>query len=57
MILKDKKKIAILTGAGISVASGIPSFRGIGAADLFEKDGITYKNEEIATVEFMRCKP
>lgn len=34
-ILQGKKKIAILTGAGISVASGIPTFRGIGAAELF----------------------
>jgi len=31
-----------LTGAGISVASGIPSFRGVGAAELFSKDGVTY---------------
>ena len=26
-MLKDKKKILILTGAGISAASGIPTFR------------------------------
>jgi NAD-dependent SIR2 family protein deacetylase len=26
--LKDKKKIMFLTGAGISAASGIPTFRG-----------------------------
>jgi NAD-dependent SIR2 family protein deacetylase len=27
-MLKDKKKILILTGAGMSAASGIPTFRG-----------------------------
>ena len=27
-MLKDRKKILILTGAGISAASGIPTFRG-----------------------------
>ena len=27
-MLKDKKKVMILTGAGISAASGIPTFRG-----------------------------
>jgi NAD-dependent SIR2 family protein deacetylase len=29
-MLKDKKKILVLTGAGISAASGIPTFRGDG---------------------------
>ena len=41
-ILKDKKKIVFLTGAGISIASGIAGFRGVGAAELFTKDGVTY---------------
>lgn len=27
-LLKEKKKILVLTGAGISAASGIPTFRG-----------------------------
>jgi len=27
-MLKDKKKILVLTGAGISAGSGIPTFRG-----------------------------
>lgn len=56
-ILKSKKKIVILTGAGVSIASGISGFRGVGAADLFKKDGVTYANEEISTVRFMREKP
>lgn len=29
-MLKEKKKILILTGAGMSAASGIPTFRGDG---------------------------
>jgi NAD-dependent SIR2 family protein deacetylase len=28
--MKNNKKIAFLTGAGISVASGLPTFRGAG---------------------------
>jgi len=47
----------LLTGAGISVASGIPSFRGVGAAELFYKNGVTYRNEEIDTLDFMKTKP
>ena len=27
-MLKEKKKILVLTGAGMSAASGIPTFRG-----------------------------
>ncbi len=42
-ILLDVKKVAVLTGAGISAESGIPTFRG--------KDGLwkTYRAEELAT--------
>ncbi|EAR93436.1 SIR2 family transcriptional regulator (macronuclear) [Tetrahymena thermophila SB210] len=54
---KDKKKVVFLTGAGISVASGIPTFKGVGAAPLFEKDGVTYQNEQISTYNFMKNKP
>ena len=39
----DKKKIAVLTGAGISAASGIPTFRG---EDGFWKKRTTYAGEE-----------
>lgn len=52
---KSKKPISFLTGAGISEASGIPTFRG--------KDGIwvvgskNYKPERIATQEMFREDP
>jgi len=36
-MLKDKKKVLILTGAGMSAASGIPTFRG--------EDGFWNKNQ------------
>ena len=45
-VLKGKKKICILTGAGISAASGIPTFRG---QDGFWKKRKQYANEEDPT--------
>ena len=57
-ILKDRKKITIMTGAGISAASGIPTFRG---QDGFWKDAKHYagetKPEQICTTEFFRQNP
>ncbi|MGD9345914.1 MAG: NAD-dependent deacylase [Candidatus Aminicenantes bacterium] len=43
-VLKKIKRVAVLTGAGISAESGIPTFRG--------KDGLwkTYRAEELATL-------
>ncbi len=50
IVLAGKKTIA-LTGAGISVASGIPAFRGMGG--LWEK----YDPEEYATIEAFHKDP
>jgi NAD-dependent SIR2 family protein deacetylase len=52
-LMKDKKKIVIMTGAGVSAASGIPTFRG---QDGFWKKRKTYggceEPEKILTKEF-----
>ena len=48
-LLRSAKKVAVLTGAGISAESGVPTFRG--AEGLWKK----FRAEELATVEaFMR---
>lgn len=39
-MLKDKKKILVLTGAGISAASGIPTFRGDGG--FWKKEAVEF---------------
>ena len=56
--LKGKKKVAILTGAGISAASGIPTFRG---QDGFWKDAKQYAGEKdpmsVLTLEFFGKHP
>jgi NAD-dependent deacetylase len=50
-VLKEASRIAVLTGAGISAESGIPTFRGPG--------GIwrTYKAEDLATPEAFARDP
>ena len=50
-ILKSAKKVAVLTGAGISAESGVPTFRG--------KDGIwkKFRAEELATVDAFMSNP
>ena len=57
-ILKDRKKITIMTGAGISAASGIPTFRG---QDGFWKSKKKYAGEndpkQIATSKFFYNNP
>ena len=50
-ILKKAKRVVALTGAGISVESGIPSFRG--AQGLWEK----YDPMEYAHIESLRANP
>lgn len=50
-VLRGGPKIAVLTGAGISAESGIPTFRG--------EDGLwkTYRAEELATPQAFRRDP
>ncbi len=50
-VLKSSKNLVVLTGAGISAESGIPTFRG--------KDGLwkKYRAEELATPEAFRKNP
>lgn len=53
-ILVKKKNIVFLTGAGLSVASGIPTFRGDGG--LWTKDTAHYKATDLATYKFFNEK-
>ncbi len=50
-LIKSAKKIAVLTGAGISAESGVPTFRGRGG--LWQK----YRAEELATPEAFQKDP
>lgn len=54
--LKDCKNICILTGAGLSAASGVPTFRGAGGF-WSKKYGDLDKPEEIATMKFFKENP
>lgn len=56
-VMKTKKNIVFLTGAGISVASGIPTYRGVAAGEKYQKNGVKYENEEVATAKFMKEHP
>jgi len=49
--LKESKDVAVLTGAGISAESGVPTFRG--------KDGLwrQYRAEELATPQAFAANP
>lgn len=49
--MKSSKKVVVLTGAGISAESGIPTFRG--SNGLWEK----YRIEEVATPEAWEADP
>ena len=53
--IKNCKHIAFLTGAGISVASGIPTFRGKGG--FWTKDGNEYEATKLLTNHFLKEKP
>jgi len=50
-IIKDARRGVVLTGAGISAESGVPTFRG--------QDGLwkQYRPEELATMEAFRTEP
>ena len=49
--------MVFITGAGVSVASGIPTYRGNGSNGNFVYEGIEYTNQEIATYGFLKSKP
>jgi len=53
--LKDNKKITVLTGAGISAESGIPTYRGV--EGYWTKGSRNYKPEEIGTFYFFEREP
>ncbi len=56
MFLKNCKKIAFLTGAGLSAASGIPTFRGSGGFWTKKYEGVEDATE-ICTMEFFKKHP
>lgn len=56
-LLKTKKNIVFLTGAGISLASGIPTYRGAGSVSGFSVGNMSYVNEEVARYSFMKSNP
>lgn len=51
MTLKNARKVAVLTGAGISAESGVPTFRG--EEGLWKK----FRAEELATVDAFMSNP
>ena len=53
------KEVLIMTGAGVSVQSGIPTYRGKNGIDnkKFEFEGKEYAPEEIITKEFFDKHP
>ena len=57
-VLVGKKKVAILTGAGVSAASGIPTFRGNGSIWNSSKRYAGETNpESVLTVKFFKQNP
>jgi len=52
---QSNETLAVLTGAGVSAASGIPTFRGEGG--YWHKDSAVYKAEDIATPETFAKDP
>ena len=54
--LQNSKHILILTGAGLSAASGIPTFRGDNGFWIKKYEGIS-NPEQILTMRFFKEKP
>lgn len=54
-LIKRSKNIMVLTGAGMSAESGLPTFRG--KDGYWIKDGKNYKPMELATHEFFSIEP
>ena len=51
----DRKKVVVLTGAGISAESGIPTFRG--PEGYWRAGSINYKPQEIGTLKMFKQSP
>ncbi|OJJ19162.1 hypothetical protein BKI52_20330 [marine bacterium AO1-C] len=51
----DQKKVVVLTGAGISAESGIPTFRG--SEGYWQAGSINYKPQEIGTLKMFKQSP
>ena len=54
-MIKNAKSIVVMTGAGISVDSGIPTYRG--SDGYWTKGSNNYRAQEVATRRFFREKP
>lgn len=55
-MIQNSKKIVVFTGAGISVASGIPDFRSSNGI-YNEKNGFSYPPEQIISHSFFKSNP
>lgn len=55
-MIQNAKKIVVFTGAGISVASGIPDFRSSNGI-YNEKNGFSYPPEQIISHSFFKSNP
>lgn len=55
-MIQNSKKIVVFTGAGISVASGIPDFRSSNGI-YNKKNGFSYPPEEIISHSFFKSNP
>ena len=56
-VIRSAAKVVILTGAGVSQASGLATYRGHGQAERLEVDGKVYEHEQVATYAFLKSNP